>query len=620
MGVSTRDMKPDYSYLMMVTGPRSGTNYLLRDDGHNRLGRGIDCDVVLTDPLCSRVHAEVLFLDGRWLVRDADSRNGTFVEGERISEVPLKPGARIRVGSSEFTFHCADELPTLAVTRINQVTESIVREAIVDSDDSGELALATLLRSKNAHEVGILFQLSLKLLGCEHPDEVQRVTLELLHQRTNAAVAGFLWVTEEGELKPQMVVPEQTKSRIRLSRSLTALVLEQRRAVWVAHQEQPSSADSLRAYADALCVPVIHQDRVLGALHIYLGQGQFRDIDFDFAITVSQVFGVALASSRRHARLSADHNRLVHRTAESSELIGDSEPIQRLKGLIDRVATATGPVLIVGASGSGKELVARAIHRASPRADRPILAVNCSAIPENLAESQLFGHVKGAYTGATEDRPGWFRQAHTGTLFLDEIGELPLESQGKLLRVLEGHPFLPVGGTQEVEVDVRVLAATNRDLRQQVRQKLFREDLYYRLSVFELHVPPLRERGADVAMLVDHFFRHFCESHGRPNLRLSETARTLLLAYHWPGNIRQLRNVLDSAVVLADGEEVRSEDLGLRDSGTEEFDSLVIADWERRLIRRALDRARGNVPEAAQLLGIGRATLYRKLDEYGIQR
>ncbi|HEY6564601.1 MAG TPA: sigma 54-interacting transcriptional regulator, partial [Pirellulaceae bacterium] len=213
-----------------------------------------------------------------------------------------------------------------------------------------------------------------------------------------------------------------------------------------------------------------------------------------------------------------------------------------------------------------------------------------------------------------------FDDADAGTLFLDEIGELPLEAQSKLLRVVEGHPFLPVGGSQEVQVDARVLAATNRDLRHEVKERRFREDLYYRLSVFELHVPPLRERGGDVELLINHFLKHFRGAHGRMQVQLAESARKVLLEYRWPGNIRQLRNVIDSAVVLADGNEIRVEDLGLRDAGTEDLETLRIDDWERKLIRRALDKTHGAVPEAAQLLGIGRATLYRKLEEYGIKR
>jgi Nif-specific regulatory protein len=309
------------------------------------------------------------------------------------------------------------------------------------------------------------------------------------------------------------------------------------------------------------------------------------------------------------------------KSADFDELIGDSQPMLRLKHKISRVARATGCVLIRGESGAGKELVARAIHKASARADRPMLSVNCAAIPRDLIESQLFGHKRGAFTGADADHLGWFRQAHSGTLFLDEVGELTLEGQAKLLRILEGHPFLPVGATEEVSVDVRVIAATNRDLAEIVREKRFREDLYYRLSVFELYVPPLRDREEDIQRLVQYFLEHFKLQHGRPKLTLSEGATARLLAYAWPGNVRQLRNVIDSAVVMADTDVIGPTDLGLRDAGTDiGFESLRMDHWERKLIQEALSRAGNNVPEAAKLLGIGRATLYRKLDDYGIER
>jgi Nif-specific regulatory protein len=318
--------------------------------------------------------------------------------------------------------------------------------------------------------------------------------------------------------------------------------------------------------------------------------------------------------------LQADNQRLVAQSGGFDELIGECPAMKDLKNRILRVSRASGCVLIRGESGCGKELVARAVHRVSPRADRAMLSVNCAAIPRDLMESQLFGHRKGAFTGADADHVGWFQQANSGTLFLDEIGELTLDGQANLLRILEGHPFLPVGATREVNVDVRVLASTNRDLRDFVRDGRFREDLYYRLSVFELQVPPLRERGEDIGRLIDHFFGHFRQQHGRPQLELSAAARAKLLSYQWPGNIRQLRNVIDSCVVMAEGNEVLPQDLGLRGAVSGGWDSLRLDDWERKLIQEALSRTHGNIPEAALLLGIARATLYRKVDEYGLKR
>ncbi len=294
--------------------------------------------------------------------------------------------------------------------------------------------------------------------------------------------------------------------------------------------------------------------------------------------------------------------------------------MEELKSKIRRMGRASGCVLIRGESGTGKELIARALHQASSRADRPMLCVNCAAIPPDLMDSQLFGHKAGSFTGADRDHVGYFQQADLGTLFLDEVGEMTLEGQAKLLRILEGHPFLPVGAQKEVSVDVRVIAATNQDLQSYVRQRKFREDLYYRLAVFELSAPPLRDRGTDISLLIDFFLDHFGRQHGRPGLRISKAARQMLLAYAWPGNVRQLRNVIDSAVVLAEDAEIQATDLGLQEPVGGELESLKLKYWEKRLIDEALRRADGNVDEAARLLGIARATLYRKFERYDIAR
>ncbi len=609
-----------YTYLTMNVGPRAGATFLLDPTDTNRIGRGMDCDIVVTDPLSSRVHAILVREEEGWWVRDAGSRNHTYVNGQKTDEARLVEGTVIRVGSVEFAFHHSDQPPTQVTADTPNVTQTIVVDTPIDPRDTSGFAMAALQDPAHAQDLLTLHQLSIKLLGCADPDEVVRVTLDLLHGRTQASVAGFMWVADEGQLKPKLVIPEDAAKKVTLSESLTEIVARQGRAVWVANQSAGNNTDSLQHFADALCVPLISDKTTLGAIHLYCEKKRFRQGDFDFSISVANILVVALVRARHQQLLQVDHERLVRKSGNFDELIGESESMVTLKSRITRIARATGCVLIRGESGSGKELVARALHRSSPRADRPMLSVNCAAIPANLLESQLFGHKKGSFTGAENDHVGWFQQADSGTLFLDEVGEMTLEGQAKLLRILEGHPFLPVGGTKEISVDVRVIAATNRDLREFVADKKFREDLYYRLTVFELYIPPMRERGGDIELLVEFFLQNFREQHGRPGLNLSDEARRKLLAYQWPGNVRQLRNVIDSAVVMAEGDEILPMDLGLRDAGTGQLESLKIDFWERKLVQEALLRTSGNVPEAAKLLGIGRATLYRKIEEYGIER
>ena len=613
-------MTAQYAYLTVINGPRAGTHFLLDPTDRNRIGRGMDCDIVLPDPLCSRVHAELVQETDGWWCYDSGSRNGTLVNDQRIDKARLASGHRLRMGSTDFSFQSSAEPPTHAVARDSDISKPVVKEVSVLRGDTEALMLDAMRHSENVHDLVLLYQLSAQLLGCDNPDQVIHLALRHLHQRTNAAVIGFLWVDDEGKLKPKLVIPASSADEVSLSESLTDAVVRRGRAVWVAYQTSVAAAESLRQYADAICVPLVRESTTLGAIHMYLADGRFRQHDFAFAVSVAHVLGLALVRSRREAQLEADRARLAVRVGDPDQLLGESESMQQLRSTVIRVARATGCVLIAGESGTGKELVARALHRISPRADRPMLAVNCASIPAELLESQLFGHAAGAFTGAVQAHAGWFQQADTGILFLDEIGELSLEGQAKLLRVLEGHAFTPVGGSTPLSVDVRVLAATNRDLRAMVDQGRFREDLFYRLSVFEIRVPALRERGADLPLLIDHFFDHFRRQHGRPQLELSAAAREKLTAYSWPGNIRQLRNLLDSTVVLANGPIIEPDDLTLHDLSHDPLESLRLDYWEEQLIRRALQKTQHNVPEAALLLGIGRATLYRKIDEYGIGR
>ncbi len=612
---------PTYTYLTMIAGRRAGASFILDASRENRIGRGLECDIVLSDPLCSRVHATLRHEKRGWVLNDRQSRNGTYINGRKVESAVIADEHQIRVGSTEFAFRVTDQPPTIDAAGDINLTQTIIKDLPLGGmGDTDLLALSALRDPKQAQELLLLYQLSIKLLGCGDPREVVATALDLLQQRVKAAVVGFLWINEEGQLKSRMVIPEDAAEKVRLSDSLTELVFRRGHAVWVASQRTSDSIASLQHYADAICVPLLHEGTRLGAIHIYRDRRRFEQADFDFALSLANIMVVAYARAQRQVSLETDYQQLVAQSPGYDDLVGESQGMQQLKEKIARLAHATGSVLVCGESGSGKELVARAVHRASSRADRPMLTVNCAAIPADLMESQLFGHKAGSFTGADSDHAGYFQQADTGTLFLDEVGELTLAGQAKLLRILEGHPFHPVGGSAEVSVDVRVIAATNQDLDKYVREKKFREDLFYRLSVFTLEIPPLRARGEDIALLIDFFLNHFRRQHGRAGIELSQAAHKKLLEYHWPGNVRQLRNVMDSAVVLATGAEIEPGDLGLRDVGGAVLDTLRFDFWERKLIGEALVRTQNSVADAARLLGIGRATLYRKLDEYEIER
>jgi|LakMenEpi03Aug12_release.lakeMendotaPanAssembly.Ray.scaffolds.fasta_scaffold00028_94 transcriptional regulator with GAF, ATPase, and Fis domain len=597
----------------VIRGTASEKRYDLDASQPLRIGRGSGCQILLSDPLSSRTHAIISYEDGTWMVADAESRNGTLVNSQRITDVKLNHGDRIQVGSTELLFELvSDDGDT------EPSGQTLYLESPISVEASGINSISVLSGRQRSQDMIDLYQLSICLMRCTTPDEVANTGLDVLRQRTSSTVVGFLWVDERGELKPQLILPEGQGDRLRLHKKLTERVSQDGCGIWV--KDQISGNGRQATYADAICIPLLSGSVVMGAIHLYRDQGTFEQEHFDFAVSVGNMLAVALESTRAHASLSAEHKRLVQRTGDFHELIGQSPEMNRLKDRISRVAKASGCALVRGESGVGKELVSRAIHRLSPRKDRPLLCVNCAALPVDLMESQLFGHKKGAFTGADRDHVGLFQQSHTGTLFLDEVGELTLEGQAKLLRILEGHPFMPVGDTKEISVDVRVIAATNRDLRDYVRDKRFREDLYYRLSVFELVVPPLRDRGKDIEILTNHFLEHFRSQHGRQNLRLSDEARERLLKYQWPGNVRQLRNVIDSAVVLAAGSVIMPGDLSLQDVGVERLDTLRLDLWEERLIREALTRTSNNINEAAKLLGVSRATLYRKLEQYSIER
>ncbi len=610
------------SYLAVRSGPEKGKQFPLDRSRPLHIGRGSSCEIMLSDLVSSRFHAVVYFDDGNWHLRDTSSRNGTRVNGQKTDHARLLDESVISIGGTDLQLvepdmESRDETMHTQAIDIEAPTRRSWR---TDIDDPIESV------AKAGHLID-LYTLSLHLLHSERSDEVIETVLELLRDRTEADVVGVSYDTGDGRLKPLRVFPPDQADAISISRALVRRVVRGGEALLIndetASDPEGPDLDGVKVdgrWSDVIYVPLDNGDQKLGVLHLYRSKPRFQQKHFELSVAAGRLLAVGLARAFEHDSLKAQSRRVADRNADCDDFIGSSPPMMKLKAKIDRVGKANGSVLIRGESGAGKELVARAVHRASPRSRRPMLTVNCAAIPSELIESQLFGHKKGSFTGADNDHIGWFQQSHTGTLFLDEIGELTLEGQAKLLRILEGHPFLPVGATTEVLVDVRVLAATNRDLAEFVRERKFREDLFYRLSVFELLVPPLRDRGDDIGILIDHFLDHFRRQHGRASLQLSPPARDRLLEYAWPGNVRQLRNVIDSAVVMADAPAINVDDLGLRDAGLSQLDTLRIDEWERRLITKALQRAGGSVPDAAKLLGISRATAYRKITEYEINR
>jgi len=339
--------------------------------------------------------------------------------------------------------------------------------------------------------------------------------------------------------------------------------------------------------------------------------------------------GATLDHALSHNRLEREVERLRGELGERYHLrniVGSSAAMCRVYEQIEKVIESDITVFISGESGTGKELVAKAIHYGSRRASGPFVDVNCAAIPEGLQESEIFGHERGAFTGAVAAHPGKFEQAQGGTIFLDEVGEMAASAQARLLRVLQERTVQRIGGTRRIDLEVRVVSASNRDLAQMVREGGFRQDLYYRLVVFPIHIPPLRERPEDIPLLVDHFLRKFAGDAGVRVERVAPRAMERLVQYAWPGNVRELENVVHRSLLVASGSELSEEDLppelggaNVAEPQDEEHGYLSLEEIEKRAIARVLAGCSWNLSEAARRLGIGRSTLYRKIEQYGLK-
>jgi len=509
-------------------------------------------------------------------------------------------------------------------------------ESMIIGDDSAPPTQELLQRLRDSNR-------KLKVLH-DVSDAIQDIsdTGELLHKILDFVLDVFeaqravilLYDQADGELRPASARNRtRTTARLAVSKTVVDYVARRMRSVISADaladpRFDPSDSIALQEINSVLCVPLTSKGKSQGVLYVdnRHGMKRFQQDDLRLLTIIARQAASAIDNARSYTDLRKEREELKRQVTEKYAIVGESASLQAVLEMVRQVAHVDTTVLILGETGSGKELIARAIHEESYRSGGPFVIVNCASMPESLLESELFGHEKGAFTGAVAAKVGRFELAHRGTIFLDEVGELGLGIQTKLLRAVENKTFDRVGGTKPVSADVRILAATNRDLARMVQEGTFRGDLYYRLAVVPISVPPLRERQDDIPRLAAHFLEGFARDIGRRLPRVSDQALKLMLAYAWPGNIRELKNAMERAILLNRTGVIEPDDLPPSITGaavcppTEgvpvlPMDAAVQA-AERRAIREAMRLADGVKTRAAELLGISRPTLDKKLKEY----
>ncbi len=634
--------------MVIIQGEGRGSVFEL--DGDVTIGRASSNAIQITGAHISRVHARLLRRGEAYLLRDEGSRNGVLVNGRRVRELALARGDEIQIGTVVLVYDpaydmrpAADGDASVVVTDDNPASTVLIQKVVpAEAEGTAEALIppgatdAALL----ARRLKAVYEVTRVLTSTPEPTELMRRLLDLLLGVFEADRGAALLVpVGGGELVPEVVVRRQgAQAHIAISRTVLAEVQARRQAVLSANAESDprfgaSQSLALGTVKAFLCAPLLNGARFLGVLYFDSQRpvNPFSEGDLPLLTHVAAQAAGALDNATGFARAREENVALRRRIQEDLALVGDSARMRQVLDRVQRVAETDSTVLVTGETGTGKELVARAIHFASVRRGRPFLPVDCSAMSETLLESELFGHEKGAFTGADQLKPGKFELAGGGTLFLDEVGNMSPATQSKLLRVLEERKFTRVGGVRVLTADCRIVAATNCNLEQAVRTGAFRQDLYFRLAVVPIELPPLRERREDVPALAGHFLARFAEGMGRGPLELSADALGVLGGRDWPGNVRELRNAIERAVVLSTARLLGAEHFvpagteavrRAASAGAGEEADLSLPDRIRAIeveaIRRALERAKGNKSEAARLLHISRPTLDKKLREYGI--
>jgi Nif-specific regulatory protein len=598
--------------LAAIAGKHKGEVFAINEEALV-IGRETTANLCIADASVSRRHSKIEKKDDGFVITDLESLNGTFVNDVPVRSRVLEHGDRVRIGDSQFLFLTHDDDAMSKSSDVKLDEEHIVSGSTVQIRFDHAVYLM-------GRDLSALMKVSTVISSIRTLDDLLERLIELLFEVVPAQ-RGAILLTDEGSFEANLVFGLHRvhgKNRaVTVSRTIVQQVLRDGVALLANDgvSEWTQASDSLISTGahSVMCVPVILADRKLGVLYLdtTIPRDQFNNEHVKLVVAIGSIAAAAIENARRFEWLETENERLLSDVNIDHNMVGEGAAMQRVYHFISKVAPTDATVLISGESGTGKELAARAIHRNSKRAHKPFMAVNCAALNESLLESELFGHERGSFTGAFAQKKGRLEIADGGTVFLDEIGELTPPLQVKLLRVLQERQFERVGGTLTIKVDLRLIAATNKNLEEAIEAAQFRQDLYYRLNVVSLDMPPLRERREDIMLLANYFLDKYGARCNRKLKGFSPEARTCLMAYDWPGNVRELENTIERAVVLGTTEWIIPEDLPevLLESKVTVAGAMTtyheaVVQNKKQIILRALEQAQNDQAEAARLLGI----------------
>ncbi len=626
----------------MIAGPAKDSTIPL-PDGEATLGRDPTNAVAMADASVSRKHCLLRREeDGRFQIRDLDSRNGTLVNGLAVKEQWLRHGDEIATGDSVFLFLVEDVDQAVPASRVEfDDSHPTAETKVLHPKEVLYLHPDRLLRelpatSQVARNLNALLKISRVVHAIRGLEELQAQLLDLIFEVVPAG-RGAILLAEGPGLEFNCLYARTRQAGqpqlVRVSRTIARQVMTEGVAILGVDVAASGALRDVESLVESdvrslVCVPLTVFQRVIGCIYLdnTSAATRFQEEHLQLMAAIAGISAVALDNARRLQWLEQENQRLTTEVRQEQSLVGESARMKEIFQFLARVAPSESTVLIEGESGTGKELAARALHRNSHRAEKPFVAINCAAIPETLLESDLFGHERGAFTGAAVLKKGRLEVADGGVVFLDEIGELAPSLQVKLLRVLQEREFERVGGTHTIKVDVRLIAATNRDLDEAVRKGEFRQDLYYRLAVVRLMMPALREHRDDIPMLTRHFVQKYAKRSKVKPKPVSREAMAALVNYEWPGNVRELENAVERALVMGSSDSVLLEDLPEslleQESPAEMHEGKYhasVKELKKHLIVDAVEQTRGNYVEAAGILGVHPNYLHRLIRNLGLK-